>query len=278
MFQVKGYTEIGLAALRSHDEACYRVWLLARYLDTIGNGNVKLADLRAFVEEHALFHPQSLWRAIQKGRGAWWILTPDHLHLYGLAKMARRLDVHLTEAPVLIPLDRLASIGSFRAALVASLFTRERTISQAALAAMTGRDLRTIISWIKRSRLTVTKNAMLSERPSEGPLDPELASQGYCHTVVGHAWRLVKRMPNTYQAPADFEPAPYGLVKHIECSSITTTGAKHRCYFDKPKSLLRALHRLDDEEKIYTPIGRTSKDGMRLWQGFQGVNGSFVVC
>lgn len=275
---VKSYVNLGFAALREHDECSYRLWLLLRHLDTDGRGWVTTTDLAAFVAEHDLWHPQSTWRHLKAGQGRWWWQWRDMVFYAGLQRTCDRLDAYEYSNPVLIPVEAFRSIGKFRAALLASMFAKKaRTISLATLSRLTGRSRRTVASWAKRAKLDITENVMLSDRPAEGPVDPDLARQGYRRAWIDGEWRLVRRLPNTYHAPDAYVPTAHGQVKHIAKPCFSTRRAPSRFYFTKPTAVARALRRLTQGEVVYSR-GRRTDDGAVLWRGYTYLNAQVVPC
>ncbi len=265
MEQVKSYPELNMAAMQRRKDKPYRLWLLCRYLDADGRGWVTLDALRRLTAP--MVTRQTLWRTLSQGEGAFWHKDCDRVYLRGLQAIADHFETYPSTNPVLVPLADFAKIAAFRAALVATLFAKkERTISHATLARLTGRTRRTIISYMKRARVRVTENRMLSKRPVTPYVDAELAEQGYYRTRINGHWHMVRRIPNSYDA--DFETAPHGMVKHLVKPSSTTQGALSRRYFTKPTAIARAVERITEGETILTVTALATDAGRRCWQGW----------
>lgn len=290
---IKSYPDLSLAVMRRRLDSQYRVWLLARHLDSFGRGRVLLKELRRFAVATGLFNRQSFYR-FATARCLFWHRYHQWMYITGVKKLALALDVEFQSPPVLLPLACFSSMHDFRAVLVASYFAdKPRTIAIDTLAALTGRTRRVVSRYLDSSHVRKTPNAMLSERRPSQPLVPELRDQGYFHTMVGGRHRVAKRMPNTYES--DLETAPRGMTreKRGRPSSVTGRhppggegplpsspekdlsdpgGAPCRRYFCQPKGVNRALQSLSPHETIYTLCpGQTDGLGFQLWQGWTAV-------
>ena len=289
-FTIKSYVEISLAVMRRRLEDQYRVWLLARHLDPKGSSRVQIKRLREFVLRHRICTHKTLQRAL-RDPSIFWIKYGGWVQLIGVLKVADVLGVELRSQPVMLPLSAFSSMFHLRAVFVASYLSgKPRTIAIDTLSKLTGRSRSAIIRYLKSPHVVKIPNAMSSVRRPSRHLDPDLARQGYFHTRVNGRWRLVKRMPNTYET--DLETAPRGMtVKQRRRSSLSTEeapspgeathgspeegascdprGIARRRYYQKQRAAHRALQSLSPDETVYTLCpGRHDDLGFQLWRGW----------
>ena len=289
-FTIKSYPDISLAAMRRRLEPQCRIWLLARHLDPKGSSRVPIKRLRKFVVRHRLCDRRTLFRAL-RAPSIFYYKYGGWVQLTGVLKVADVLGVEFRSQPVMLPLASFASMKELRAAFVASYLSgKPRTIAHATLATLCGRTRRTVIRYLESQHVVKTPNAMSSVRKPSPHLDPALAEQGYFHTRVNGRWRLVKRMPNTYET--DLETAPRGMtVKQRRRSSFPTEeappsgeeslaspeksarldvrGIARRRYFEKQRAAHRALQSLSPDETVYTLCPNRQDDlGFQLWRGW----------
>jgi len=276
--------------MRRRLEPQLRLWLVARHLDRRGRGYVLVKVLRRFLVHHGVCTAKTVHRSLGVPT-IFWRRYRDRLYLTSVRKVAGALEVELRSNPVLLPLATFASMQEFRRVLVASYFAgKPRTIAIDTLATLTGRTRRSVIRYLKSSHVTKTPNAMSSVRRPSRHLDPALADQGYFHTRVNGHYRLVKRMPNTYES--DLETTPRGITRKSEAKSSYSTvgsprptetrascsggdssshpgGALDRRYFREPRRAVRALQSLSPQETIYVESqGCHDSLGFQLWRGY----------
>jgi len=266
---VKSYPELNLKVMELRREAQYRVWLLARHLDRVGRGAIRITVLRQFVKHQRLFGLRTLERALVQD-SIFYHRHQDTLWIHGLHKVAFALDVELRDRPTLLPLDAFTSMLKLRQAFVASTFAHKpRTIAIATLVMLTGRSRRTVSRHLDSEHIVKTPNAMICRRDPTLDLTPEMAQEGYFHGRVAGKPVLLKRMPNTYETT--LEPAAFGRVKSQRLSPLSTpTGAFDRRYFSHPKGADRALQALQPYHTLYLLSGNCFDDmGSQLWRGFQ---------
>jgi hypothetical protein len=258
----KSWPELSRAAIHRHEEGLIRVWYACR----CSQGIVQIDTIKTLLS----LGDQSIKKYIIQGLGKYWDMgRPDNIRLKSLEKLCNYLEIKPTMHPVWIPITAFENLDDFTLAAFASFFAdKERTISHAALAKMYNRKRMTIIRWCQKAEIEVTHNAMLSDRPVEDRVDPELSAQGYQRAWINGTAHMVKKMPNSYKS--DMETAPYGLVKRIHVASLpTSTGAARRLYFDNPKGLHKRLAGLTGDEVIYEPTKDCTDDGRRLWSSWQ---------
>lgn len=287
---IKSYPDLSLVVMRRRLEGPYRLWLVGRHLDREGTGRVLIKRLRAFVVQHHICTRRTLFRELTRP-SLFWRKHRAWIYLVGVLKVSDHLDVRLRSQPVMLPIASFTSMRELRSAFVGSYLSgKPRTIAIETLAALTGRTRRTIIRYLQSSHVTKTRNAMSSVRRPQRHLDRGLADQGYFHTRFHGTYRLVKRMPNTYET--DLETAPRGITrKQTETSSLSTEkapppaedpesslgggassdprGAPRRLYYSRQKPANRALQSLSPHETVYTlSSGHVDALGFQLWRGW----------
>lgn len=269
----KTYPELSRAAIHRNEQGLLRIWYACR----CEQGIVSVDKIKTLLP----LGDQSIKKYIIQGLGKYWDMgRPDTLRLKSLEKLCIYLETKPTMHPVWIPITAFEDLDDFTLAAFASFFAnKERTISHTALATMYNRKRGTIITWCKKAGLEVTHNAMLSNRPVEDRVDPELSAQGYHRAWINGTAHMVKKMPNSYKS--SMETAPYGLVKRLHVTPLSTsTEVSRRMYFDNPKGLHKRLLMLGTEETVYQPIGTLSDDGCRLWTGLSvsPADGKIISC
>ena len=285
---IKTYEELSIAASLDRTSKEVRIWHVLRHLNTAtasGSGWVRLSDLIAYVTTHDICSYETLRRTLNGGDGQYWTRERrgyvKHKSLHDVAAM---LGVDLRRRPVYLPISDYRTIGAFRAAVVRAFFVdKPRTMSRMTLSTLTGRTPRTLQRYTSRG-CTVTKNAMVSPRPCTDTLDPELAERGYYRSQVGETWRLLRRLPNTYDATGRHELAAYGMVKHKRRRSFLHEAKPQRLYFDDASAAARALQARAEGEPVYLrgwedeqhKPHKTDFWGMQLWTSQQVINGQVL--
>ena len=131
---VKLHSALALAMLRSGQAAAGRIWLLLRYLDKEGRGNLRIDVIRNQLSGHEAPLRVCGWRQLrnllQKGRGIFWERDEETLWLRSPAKVAAALEAQrLRGQPVALPVAvLLGGMGQVRAHFYASFHSsRNRT-------------------------------------------------------------------------------------------------------------------------------------------------------
>jgi len=123
---VKLYPDIGLGMLRQEMAAPGRLWLMLRYLDQQGSGQIRIDIMRQRLTPKSstlrLCGKRQLRNLLRDGEGVFWTRDKEHVWLFSAARVAYALDVErLTGQPVGVPVSALLDgIGSFRAHLYAA--------------------------------------------------------------------------------------------------------------------------------------------------------------
>lgn len=274
MIKIKSYVKLNIAALHRRLARPYGLWLLARLLDTRGQGKVRAIDLRRAACKYMHCHRQTVWRALQKQTDFWLPCNqPGWIRYIGVRELAQLWDIDLERHPVFIDLTELSTLQGLRAALLNTLFAgKARTISQARLGQLIDRVPRSIRHYLDSPALEKQHNIMVREAnppPLDVPLDPDLAKTGHFRGNINGRLRLLKRLPNTYFNPRA-DTAPFGLVKYSYKGSSLPKGSPRRLYFTKSAAARRAIERLIEGERIFCQLdGKTDAYGRLLWQGWE---------
>lgn len=123
---VKLYPAIGLGMLRLELTAPGRLWLMLRFLDEAGQGNLRIDIVAQHLAQKYsplyLCGKRQLRNLLQDGEGIYWTRDKERIWLYSAAKVAFALGVgQLTGRPVALPVSALlAGVGTFRANLYAA--------------------------------------------------------------------------------------------------------------------------------------------------------------
>jgi hypothetical protein len=269
MTSIKTYPLLSRAILCDKKEVvCYLVWCVGRNWHD-GVGGIPIDELRKMFK----YSEQRFKQIIANGNDKYWSAPNKEGVIYftGQRKLHERFQAPAYKHPALIPLSDTASIGKFKAALFATLFAdNETTITHETLAKMYGVTRQTIIRWVKQAGITVTTNGMVTNKPIEDAVDPELAAEGYYRAWVNGTRRMVKKLPNTYSAPK-IETTPFGQTKRNGVSSSTkAAGAPRRIYYANTKGIIKRLHGLSCQDRIYRLTEILTDDGRRLWEGYSG--------
>jgi len=265
---VKSYPELNSAALKAKETRFLRLWLVLRLIDNTGQGFLLYERVEKFVLEHKVYTIRNLYKTLEDGDGLWWICYPKGVRYMSLRRLCVFFDIHLSQHPALIPLSDLRKIGDFRAMCQATLYAEKpTTIATSTVASITGASRQTVIRRNKRARVRASENFMVSQRPANDAVIPELAQQGFRRSGD----QLVKQLPNTYTV--DIETTRRGMARGA--SRCSSTGRRRtRLYYEKLSAALRAVQRLADGENIFIAIGHSRT--ARLWQGIAR-HGDLVV-
>jgi hypothetical protein len=123
---VKLYPDIGLGMLRREQTAAGRLWLMLRFLDREGSGQLRVDIIRDQLatrnSDLYLCGKRQLRNLLRAGDGLYWTRDAERVWLHSAARVAASLGVaQLTGRPVALPLTALLQgIGAFRAHLYAA--------------------------------------------------------------------------------------------------------------------------------------------------------------
>ena len=123
---VKLYPDIGLGMLRQELTAPGRLWLMLRYFDQQGSGQLRIDIIRQHLTKKTstlfMCGQRQLRNLLRDGEGVFWTRNKERVWLYSAARVAFALDVErLTGQPVGVPVSALLEgIGNFRAHLYAA--------------------------------------------------------------------------------------------------------------------------------------------------------------
>lgn len=275
MPRIRTYPELSLAALNAREDKELRVWYLLRYLDKTGTGRVALQALQEFVTQRRLFSPETLRRALKRGRGAYWetrlVGSETMLFYEGVRKVSARLAVTPRHA-VDIELDNFRSIARLRQALIASYLATGKsgrmTISQTNLAEKVSRTRRTVNSYLKSTKRQ--RNAIRSTRTPDS-LTTEMLQSGWYRSVCGGEHIACRLLPSTYSS--GLVARRYRLRRHG--SSHMRRGARRVFYFDA-RALAGELQGMREGEVVFADREDSDCFGTRLWNGYQRVGGTIL--
>lgn len=244
----KNYTSLGLAVKQVGEAKFYRVWLLARFLDSAGSGWVAIDELRealcASGSTLRISKPttsdESAWRNLRSlmsgGEGRYWTREVgrhgvERLRYVTPADLAVTLGLeHLTGDPVFIPVEILtASIGDFRAHLVASIHAarqgehdRTAPISRQTMASMTGVSKRTLRRYDKRAGIKAFPNYEIGQVATTAAMQDAAWEHGTAvfefidykgHQGRAGQRRVARALPNAYST--EMQTAPRGRQRKI---------------------------------------------------------------
>ncbi|MFO7683548.1 MAG: hypothetical protein R6X34_26240, partial [Chloroflexota bacterium] len=124
--EIKLYPDIGLGMLRREQTAAGRLWLMLRFLDREGSGQLRVDIIRdQLTTRNSDLHlcgKRQLRNLLRAGDGLYWTRDDERVWLHSAARVAAGLGVaQLTGRPVALPLTALLQgIGAFRAHLYAA--------------------------------------------------------------------------------------------------------------------------------------------------------------
>lgn len=236
--------------MRAKQEAPYRVWLLARAMDTTGKGVVGIRDLGAFCETEHVCTREALARVIRSGSGSYWHAGSGGLCYVSLFKLCDALETR-PGRPIWLDADVLRNTRRFRAALLQSWIGSGRTISRATMAKLSGKCDSTVGDYLRRkptrTRAVVLDNALTianlwqSVRPVKDYEALRAEDKRWFITVIGHKPTLCQRMPNTYLAM--FASAAVGQARKYRGPSYSMGAGRKRLYFENGADAARAFQR-----------------------------------
>lgn len=299
---VKLYPDIGLGMLRQEMSAPGRVWLMLRYLDKDGQGNIAMATAQAHLvdpDSPLRLCGRRQWRnLLRAGEGVFWQRDQERIWLYSAAKVAHHLGVsRLTGRPVALPVAvLLEGIGSFRAELYAAFHsgrgqesnhgTQVKPIARATLAELSGVGASSQRVYEKQTRVQVETNFAIGELTTEENQEARGWAQGQAvFTLIDYRGQqgekgkayLAWQLPNSYRG--QHQQRPRGRQKRInrELKDLVMQGMPgnvgersetqpEKRYFPNGKAAAQACGRSEAAKDLYW-----ARSGMRprtygLWQ------------
>jgi len=196
----------------------YRLWVLARSLDPMGSGRVRVDDILALGKAERLrgLSPGAVRRLLKRGAGTFWEVFnkggDKWLELRGLGSVALSLEVQrLSHWPVVVPVRWLQSLRGFRSVIYASAFPGgdefSNPISRATMTDLTGAKPRAQRNYDKAlgRRLDRQENAEVTGLPLKHGYEIPTGRGYYVDKVLLPNGRedlaLFRRMPNSYRLP-----------------------------------------------------------------------------
>jgi hypothetical protein len=280
------FVDPGIAPLVSHlgIAPAFRLWLVARDLDTAGAGIVSKRSLRAALPSYGIDISREYFnRLIAAGYETFWNTSEltgynpkTHIRLCGYRRLWRKLTHRLPAdiARDIRPQHRVlvsvaGSAADFNAQLYAAwIDTRNRkgsiTMSRELLCRIWNTTTMTLLSWETAAGVSVIENR--AQYAGSNPHVPPAHAYAYPRKdgTVGAAWQ----MPNTYTNSQTFRHHPHTgqkrkaqkararVLESIESASICEAGqATGRLYFtgktplEASKTVRRHLRKHGDVER-----------------------------
>jgi hypothetical protein len=184
---VKLYPDIGLAMLREGAAAAGRLWLLLRFLDEEGRGNVRIVHAQEqLTRKNSLIRlcgRKQLQNLLRDGEGIFWKQENGRLWLQSADKAAAALGVErLTGRPVILPVTvLLRGMKQFKAHLYADFHSgrkKQNPISRAAQARRTGVPERTQRHYCRVAKVRRQQNIAVEQRYSQEGLQEAAWQRG----------------------------------------------------------------------------------------------------
>ena len=265
---VKIHPDIGIGILRKKMAAAGRIWLLLRWIDRSGSGQIEIAQVRKL-----LCDPESVirvcgWRQMRsllaQGQDVFWNQHDGRLWLKSIPKVSQALGIErLSGRPVALPVKILTQgIGQVRAHLFASFHSGRKQaspISRTTLAKISQVSARSQQNYEKRSGVRKLKNFAVGPKIANG----KARDQAWQHGSACFNWRdgkavhgerqtsyLAWQLPNSYLGP--HLPRPHGRQRRFnrELAVLFAKGMtgndqlmvelKPKRYFDAAKNAARA--------------------------------------
>ena len=273
--QLKAYPLLGLTASARHLDGAFRLWTLARSIDT-GSGWAEIADVWQALKDNHICTRATMRNHLDQGRDVMFRIHKSRLYYFSVVSVAQRLEARADRSPVYVPIEHMASLRTWRSALLAALFAdKAKTMSQRTLAEMTGTSMRTVRNYIKDAKrlgmLTVMRNAMVLNRKADGPPIKALAERGVYRAKVDGVTCLLQAMPNTYASSLSTANRGQLLQGRYRGSCYTTERPLHRRYFDKAQGMRSAFKHLQDGQSVYCRGTMSDNRRARLWEGYTAV-------
>lgn len=205
------YADLDLAAVAHRGQGRDRqlvAWHALRTADASGSGRVS-QDQAVEVARWLRWRARPLGEVLESGAGIFWRLARDGtVYLRSAAQVAHALGVTAFRAAYRAPLRNLrGSLTIVRARLVlgaVAALRHGRPISNAAMAAMVGVDIRTVRRWRRTARVRARANYALVAPLRPGVVASDFRATGgrSLRTVhfQGRRW-LACRIPDSFDTP-----------------------------------------------------------------------------
>lgn len=168
---IRTWATLDSAILKARQDACYRLWHVARAIDEPGSGLVPVKAIREAIKQLDLsgLSDGQLSRLLEKGSGVFWAVFHRRgrgrwLRLAGIERLIDVFGLHRTGAIRWVTLPK--TLAGWRAALTFSQAKPSRPISHAVLGSLAGRTSRTSRTYRRRlrQRLTTERNYIEGKR------------------------------------------------------------------------------------------------------------------
>jgi len=293
---LKVYPCLAQAAMKQRLDRLYRVWTLARSIDPMGRGYIRVADIEELIQTEDIkgLSPGTLRRLLKSGMPTFWdVFYKDGerwVGLRGLRRVCVALDLtSLPENVVLIPVRWAKTVKGFRAACYGSGFptsVMSNPISRATIENKTGRTPRTQRAYDRAlaGQLKKRDNARIVDRkPKHGT---ELSLGLYVDKVRtpegDEEIVLLQRLPNSYRV--EFKRGPRGMTGRVngelkEPFDHVAKGKREKLFYRDPQAATKRIHQRRENDwfcvagvtiggrPVNQTIGRTA-----LWTEVQRAN------
>ena len=283
---LKIHPDLALISLRDKRDREYRLWTLARALDSEGSGRVPVDRLTVFASTLRGLSPGTVRRLLDAGDGAFWDrytkAGKPWIRLRGLAPVCEALGVEkLRHDPVLLPDRSARTLRAWRSAIFATLFGRDfgTPISRRVLEELTGRSPRTQRNYqaAMGKRMQGRQNAAVSGEPWKPAEDPP---DGHFVDYVNGKLVILRRLPNSYKAK--LKRGRRGMTRRVNKTlnarkpvRICGTGEQpqsRRLFYTEPSAAQRRLQAKQEGDQFFVAAaelnGRPAKQsrcGAALW-------------
>jgi len=267
--------------LKERLDLSYRVWLALRAHDPDGTGLWTWSDAKTLIaDELQIMSTKTIYRAIKSD--VFFFRSNGYVTTRSLDVVCLSLNVKPRQ-PVYIPLSALRGVVAFRSSVLAASFASENSLdfptSLKTIAMRVGRSERTVWSWLRKADVHIEHNSLASNMPPQIP-DDELASQGWYRSKQSDGTvEMRRRLQNSYHS--QLKQAPKGRARKIRIELPDKNGCRVPVQFmalrkrDAQKAV-KAIHQMGEGDAVYAlwrPPTPRDKDGARLWEGHQMVNG-----
>jgi hypothetical protein len=292
--------------LRQEMTAPGRLWLMLRYLDQQGSGQLRIDIIRQTLTHKTsdlrLCGKRQLRNLLRDGDGVFWMRDKERVWLFSAARVANALDVErLTGQPVGIPVTALLEgIGSFRAHLYAAFHSgriketpygiKVMPIARDTLAGLSGVGRSSQRAYETRANVQVQANFAVGEAAREENRENQAWVQGQALFELkdyrgeqGKKGRtyLAWQLPNSYIG--QHQKRPKGRQKRINrklkdlvmkgmpgnVGGTDETRQIEKVYYPNGKLAAQAYGR-DPERELYWKRHGTGNGRFTVWQQLGG--------
>ena len=291
------------AALKQHRDREYRVWVLARSLDSHGSGYALISDLQELIRGEGIrgLSPRTLKKLLKKGEGSFWSVYNNRMYYKGMYAVCCELDIdRLVHSPVELDYEWAKTLKKFRAACYSSRFPagdqHSAPISRKTLKKINGYSPRTQRNYDKTSNVERRGNLKATGLPwKKGDTN---IPEGHTVDYVGQELQLFQYMPNSYRAPL-MKKAPRGMMRKINqrlTAYLLCNGEEYfkheKSYFASPKRARKRIQSAEKGDFFYimqsnvswpdepgepTITRRTSRGGQVIWSEVQVFDGERII-